>query len=321
MNLLRNVLSDLVEKRLWPVAAALVLALVAVPLALGGGGGGQGPGAVPGAPVAVAGAPAAAGVVAVTGAEARRIERDGRLRNPFEQQVEAEKAATASAAKTVADAVADVATKATGSGSGSAPAAPAPEAPATGGAGDKGSDSGRRPRRENPVVDVHRVTVRFGNQDDMRTIRDLPPLAPLPDREDPYIAFLGVKDDDRTLRFLLSSDVIPVGGEFRCRPSREECEQIEIRPGSSFGFAVQHDDGFNEAFRLDVVSVRRRSVEGSRAITARVAKLNSMSRADRKRAKRRAVGLGKLVLKTGQWRKGVVPGDGVPSDEVLDEIG
>src|SRR3954454_11894357 len=36
MSFLRNVLHDLVEKRLWPVAIALVAALVAVPIVLGG---------------------------------------------------------------------------------------------------------------------------------------------------------------------------------------------------------------------------------------------------------------------------------------------
>src|ERR1700754_1583028 len=36
MSFLRNVLHDLVEKRLWPVAVALVAALVAVPIVLGG---------------------------------------------------------------------------------------------------------------------------------------------------------------------------------------------------------------------------------------------------------------------------------------------
>ena len=36
MSFLKNVLHDLVEKRLWPVAIALVAALVAVPIVLGG---------------------------------------------------------------------------------------------------------------------------------------------------------------------------------------------------------------------------------------------------------------------------------------------
>ena len=38
MSFLRNLVSDLVEKRLWPVAVLLVGALVAVPFLLGGGG-------------------------------------------------------------------------------------------------------------------------------------------------------------------------------------------------------------------------------------------------------------------------------------------
>ena len=38
MSFLRNLLADLVEKRLWPVAVVLAGALVAVPFLLGGGG-------------------------------------------------------------------------------------------------------------------------------------------------------------------------------------------------------------------------------------------------------------------------------------------
>ena len=36
MGFLRNVVSDLVEKRLWPVALLLVAAIAAVPMLLGG---------------------------------------------------------------------------------------------------------------------------------------------------------------------------------------------------------------------------------------------------------------------------------------------
>ena len=38
MNHLRTLVRDLVERRLWPVALALVIALVAVPVVLGRGG-------------------------------------------------------------------------------------------------------------------------------------------------------------------------------------------------------------------------------------------------------------------------------------------
>ena len=38
ITLLRNIVSDLVDKKLWPIAALLVVALVAVPLAIAAGG-------------------------------------------------------------------------------------------------------------------------------------------------------------------------------------------------------------------------------------------------------------------------------------------
>ena len=39
MSFFKNVWSDLVERKLWPVAVGLVIALVALPVALGRGGG------------------------------------------------------------------------------------------------------------------------------------------------------------------------------------------------------------------------------------------------------------------------------------------
>ena len=88
MSFLRNLLADLVEKRLWPVAAALVAALVAVPIMLGGGGGdastaapAAGAGAV--APPA-ADAPGRAQVALETSPASDG--HDGRSRDPFVQR-------------------------------------------------------------------------------------------------------------------------------------------------------------------------------------------------------------------------------------------
>src|ERR1700759_4391427 len=92
MSFLPNVLHDLVEKRLWPVAVALVAALVAVPIVLGG----QSDAGTVSSTVADAPAPTANGlaahrdaaraqVVSLEEQAAGKVSRPGDVRDPFVQ--------------------------------------------------------------------------------------------------------------------------------------------------------------------------------------------------------------------------------------------
>ncbi|HWH96259.1 MAG TPA: hypothetical protein VNT03_20520, partial [Baekduia sp.] len=90
MSFLRNILSDLVEKRLWPVAIALVAALVAVPMVLGGS---SDAGTATPTPVADASSnglanhrdAARAEVVSLEEQAAGKVQRSGKVRDPFVQ--------------------------------------------------------------------------------------------------------------------------------------------------------------------------------------------------------------------------------------------
>ena len=82
---LKNIVHDLIEKRLWPVALLLVVALVAVPVLLGGGSA-----AAPASDsAAVAGGTGTGGQSAVSldtaAGQERAYERSGKVRNPFKQ--------------------------------------------------------------------------------------------------------------------------------------------------------------------------------------------------------------------------------------------
>src|SRR5690349_293432 len=115
MSFLRNVLHDLVEKRLWPVAIALVAALVAVPIVLGGSSS-----ATTDTPV-VADASAAtnglanhrdaarAQVVSLEEQAAGKVARSGKVRDPFVQhhQPHATDAQVKTAVKAVAGALSE----------------------------------------------------------------------------------------------------------------------------------------------------------------------------------------------------------------------
>ena len=99
MSTLKNIGSDLVEKRLWPVAVALVLALVAIPLLLNRGGGTEKAPPAPAAPAATSQVAGADGSVAEETLQQQPVttkpkSRPGEVRNPFARQVKAKQAST-----------------------------------------------------------------------------------------------------------------------------------------------------------------------------------------------------------------------------------
>src|SRR3954470_10467399 len=147
MSFLRNVLHDLVEKRLWPVAVALVAALVAVPIVLGGQS--DATTSTP-APVADAAASpnalanhrdaARAQVVSLEEQAAGKVTRAGTVRDPFVQhhQPRLSDAQLKTAVQAPASALSD-AFGGTAAGNGSSSPASSPQAsssPSNGGASD-----------------------------------------------------------------------------------------------------------------------------------------------------------------------------------------
>jgi hypothetical protein len=286
MSILKSIWSDLVEKRLWPVAVVLIVALAAVPVVLAGGG--QEPATDEPVPAPATAQAAAAGgdraQVSLSAADPARVERGGRLRNPFKAPPKAPEATVPTTA-TPAPAGGDKPAK--GGLTDERPQADAPGGPAAPAPGD---DPKPKPKTktEPKVIDLHRVTVRFsGGSREPRLIDDLAPLAPLPDAQDPALVFLGVKEDGRTLRFLTSADVLPLGEDPPCKPSKSACEAIELREGDDFEFQLVGDDGAPMTFpsgevkswRIKVVRVERTGAGPTRAITARKARAARRARA------------------------------------------
>jgi len=247
MSLVRNILTDLVEKRLWPIAVGLVGALVAVPLVLAAGEPAPPPAAATVAAAPRAPQPAQSAVIFEVGAPAPR-ERPGRVRNPFRgPRVTASKTPKAPAA-------------AGSDKSGAAGAAPkdattkprraptAGEAPKKPGAGDP--------------QDTYRVTLAFGQPGKQRVRSDVARLTPLPSVTDPFFVFLGVLRDGRTAAFLVSSDATATG-DGRCRPSAKACETIELKAGQTEFFDLSDPDGTLTQYQLDVRSIDRVATRSS----------------------------------------------------------
>jgi hypothetical protein len=88
MTLVRSLLADLVEKRLWPIALLLAITAIAVPVVLGRSGAGAGAPAAPPATAAADGAAPATPAVEIVGPAAVRG-RSGPVRDPFRRSTKA----------------------------------------------------------------------------------------------------------------------------------------------------------------------------------------------------------------------------------------
>lgn len=256
MTVLRAIGHDLVEKKLWPLAVLLVLALVAVPVALGGGGSPQSTPADPGATAAVApgGAPVTAEVaVAVEQPALRR--RAGATRDPFRQQYVRKATGTVDGAVTGATGVATVGP--VKDVSGGTPSSPV--AATTGPSGSSGPSStpGTTTVPKLDPLDVYRVALRFGTDERRRTLRNVSRLSPLPNAEQPFFVFLGVLAGGKKAVFLVGADA-QVTGDGTCRPSRTNCETVEMGTGDTVFLDRETADGITQ-YELELLSVTRRT--------------------------------------------------------------
>ena len=260
MSFVRNLLADLVAKRLWPVALVLVLALVAVPVLLA-----QGVDEAPAPEVQVAQERAIGASVVTPAADAPRRGANPTGRNPFQQrQVAPEKVTGVKADEDGSGAGGDVYSVGGGADvTGGLPALDDIDVIPVGGT-DTSAPLPKPDARES-----YRVDLRFGQDGTLARRNDVARLSPLPSAEDPFFVFMGVLADGKTALFLVSSDA-EATGDGTCKPTPENCERIEMRAGQTEFFDVTTPDGATVQYQLDLVRVSRvRSGSPAVASTAR----------------------------------------------------
>lgn len=281
MSAVKNIWADLVEKRLWPVAALLLVALVGVPVVIASRSSSEEPApttapaaAVPAAslPAGVTPAQAQAAQVSLdTTLEAKARHRQGKVRDPFKQLRAAVKTATTST--TAATATPAPSTPVT-SGGGGAPATvtPSPSTPVT--------TSPSKPSSKPNPLDLYRVSIRFGRAGALRTRKDIARLTPLPSSTYPFFVYLGVLADKKTSVFLISSDV-KATGDGTCRPSKDACQTIELREGDTefFDYSPSGDDSDVTQFQMDVLSVHKKAAATAASAKAARVKVDRKGRA------------------------------------------
>ncbi|HSD78391.1 MAG TPA: hypothetical protein VLA98_13350 [Solirubrobacteraceae bacterium] len=259
MQFLRNVWTDLREKRLWPVALGLIALLAAVPVFLGGGGSStpapapKPANAAPRAAVPAADVAAPDGVVVVGDTTPQPRARGGRLHNPFRQPKPPAPPKADTTAPSGGQSTSSSSPPPSGGTSGDATTTPATPAPA---------------QPEADPYDIYRVDLKFGRADRrLAWIRDIARLTPLPSAKNPFFVFLGVLKDGERAVFLIPSDV-QATGDGKCRPSHANCQTIELQAGDTEFFDLVTSDGRSLQYQMDLKSIR--TVTGT-AVQARAA--------------------------------------------------
>jgi hypothetical protein len=263
MSFLRNVIRDLVDKRLWPVAVALVLALAVVPLVLGGGGDGGGSGTDLAATATAAGAGSGDGAARAQVSEleaqaAGRVSRHGKARDPFVQHHLPKAAPAASAGgtsvlKSLASALhattgttGTSGTASTGTGGATRPlvtTTPKVTAPKT----DTTNDS--------DAQDTYSVTLKFGEAGAEKTYNNVARLTPLPSADNPFFVFLGLKSDGKSAVFLVDADAVP-SGDGTCEPNTDDCEQVVLKKGDIEFFELQSGTAGVVQYQLELKDIK-----------------------------------------------------------------
>jgi hypothetical protein len=232
---LRSLWDDLVERRLWPVAVALVIALVAIPVLLSKPAKTASPPSP--APAATgAGSPAVAFQAAVStegkkSSEIRKDLRSFKRKNPFTPQGLTTGSANAGAVTTaVPTAAGSTATTGSVTPSDVTSNSAAQGGSSTGSSGSGSSGSGTGTTGTTETFYYHyTVDVRFGKtgKEDGKTLTE---FRALPSSEDPVLVFMGVKNDGKTAVFLVSAKATTIG-DGKCSPSDTECTFLYMTKG------------------------------------------------------------------------------------------
>jgi hypothetical protein len=296
----RNLIQDLVERRLWPVALLLAVALAAVPVVLGRGGDDAATtAALPATPPAGTTTPSEKAEVTLdTSAPADR-ERPGAVRNPFKAPVshtaKAKTTTVPASSPASSDSVASSAPVAAPSAStgstGASSTASTPAATPSGGTASGTAKSTTKPKAKTPTTtkkpaaddasDTYHVSLKIGvvkpdGTVDPKTLDDVARLSALPSVTDPFFVYLGVlqttgaKPEKRAV-FLVSSDATP-NGEGACHPTKNDCESVELAVGETAFFDYAAPNGAVTQYQLELTGIHKTEVTSQVKASAAIAR-------------------------------------------------
>lgn len=293
MSALSNIIKELRERKLWPIAIGLVVALVAVPVLLSK----KAPTnlVVPqptgGLPYSTGSSLPAISVKTTNGAS----KLAGRGRDPFAPQHVATTATTASATPTTPTTSAPStgttggSTPVTTSAGGSSPAAPVTTSPAPAPTPTPTTPAPTTPKpapKPAPsgltAKQTYQVSLAITNSGGgLNTINPLERLSVLPSVKQPLLVELGVLQGGKQVLFAVEPGAA-VGGPGTCTPGPIDCEILSLAPGQTEGVSKQTPTGSTPVALFSVNSItavdhpsvaaanqaRRTAVEAGRQLVA-----------------------------------------------------
>jgi hypothetical protein len=276
---LLDLLEDLREKRLLPVAIALAVGIVAVPVVLAKGSSSEDP-----APGAAAKSSAGSQATAAQRRIADLVQSgEGKgtdlnkfgSKDPFKPPSGYSKPPSLADAGDATDAAADAPEPSGGGGT--------TDTPSTGGNSNGNSNRPSTGGQRKTVAYTYVADVSFAHNGKVRQ-RKLGRLAMLPSSSNPLLLFLGVTADGDNAVFLVDSSLKAVG-EGKCTPSREQCANVYIGAGAEEEFT--NADGESYTLRVDeirkvTVSSQARAAKAARRRAAKARKSSTGSAAARR---------------------------------------
>jgi hypothetical protein len=253
-----GVWQDLREKRLWPVAAGLLLALVLVPFLL------IKPAKQPSVPEAPS--------VGLDAKQLEPINAAKALLKPAEESVSNGSALEAFLSKNPFKPIKDLREEAgvgpttvasTGSGGG-ATSSGTPGGTSGGGTPIGGSSGGSTGGGQTTTtVFTYTADLRFGPSGHEEAFKNVTQLTVIPDEKTPLLVFLGVTTDRKKAVFLVDSK-LDTSGEGSCKPSNNECTFLYLAPGEDSNEQLFIDvDGTEYTLRLDKIKRVELNPDGS----------------------------------------------------------
>jgi hypothetical protein len=234
-DFLSSVKADLLDRRLLPIVALVVLALVAaIAYAVLGGGSSA---ATPTAAVSSGSSTASPGLAASQSTSEKAVaettggvsqQRHGYARNPFTPLPEPKEKTQVAATSSSSSSSSSTTSSSTSAGSGSQSS------------GGSSSTTPSQPSTPAKPKTVYHVSVQFGviptgvtpAQAQLQTLNDVKLLTPLPSALQPLIVFRGVTAGGKSATFTIAGEEI-LHGEGNCLPSASQCEAIDLKAGQT----------------------------------------------------------------------------------------
>lgn len=236
--------NDLREKRLWPVALALLVGLIAVPVVL------SKPSEEPGLPT-VASAPEPKETGVAKGLAALRVAEDvpgeGSTLDVFDPSDPFKPPQDIIDNSSEAGTPPGGTESETGGGVGGDTGGGADESGGGGGGGGTGEPTGG----ETQTVEYRYVIdVTFTANGRKRKIKGMERLDVLPSERNPLLIFLGASKNGANAVFLIDS-TLTAAGEGKCKPSNSECAFLYLGAGSEH--ELTNDEGDSYTLRVDQI--------------------------------------------------------------------